>query len=216
MKIQKPLHKGELYRKLIHISSASIPIGYYFLDKKIVLAVLIPLLIFMLAFELLKYKVDFLYKIYLKVFKIMLREHEYSTHVFRVNGASWVFIGDILSIIIFPKYIAIGGMLLLSLSDSLSAVIGQLFAVKYYTKNRSYLGTFAFLIIGAVIVSFSPKYFGNQTEYFLGYIAIFITAVSDSINLPVDDNLIIPIVFCGSLYVLYLLFYPGIFTLKLF
>ena len=216
MTIQKPIEKGELHRKLIHISSSSIPIGYYFLDKKIVLGILIPLLVLLILFELLKYKVNFLYELYIKLFKPMLREHEYDTKLFRVNGASWVLIGDILSIIIFPKYIAIGGMLLLSLSDSLSAIVGQLYAKKYYAKNRSYLGTTVFLIIGMVIVTFSPKYFNNSLEYILGYTAIVVTAISDSISLPFDDNLIIPIVFCGALYVLYLVFFPALFTYKLF
>jgi dolichol kinase len=146
----------------------------------------------------------------------MLREHEYDTKIFRVNGASWVLIGDILCMLIFPKLIAISGMLLLSLSDSISAIVGQLFAKKYYTKNRSYLGTSVFLIIGIIIVSLTPKYFNNSLEYIIGYTAIVVTAISDSINLPVDDNLIIPIVFSGTLYILYLFFFPVIFTLKLF
>lgn len=216
MTIQKPIEKGELHRKLIHISSSSIPIGYYFLDKKVVLGILVPLLVLLILFELLKYKVKFLYELYIKLFKPMLREHEYDTGVLRVNGASWVLIGDILCIIIFPKFIAIGGMLLLSLSDSISAIAGQLFAKRYYTKNRSYLGTGVFLIIGMIIVTFSPKYYYNSLEYIIGYTAIVVTAISDSINLPFDDNLIIPIVYCGALYILYLLFFPAIFTLKLF
>ena len=216
MTIQKPIPRGELHRKLIHISSSSIPIGYYFLDKNLVLGIIIPLLIVLLLFELLKYRIKFLHGLYIKLFKDMLREHEYDKQIFRVNGASWVLIGDILCILIFPKLIAIGGMLLLSLADSISAIAGQLFAKKYYTKNRSYLGTTVFLVIGIIIVTLTPKYFSNSLEYFIGYAAIVITAVSDSISLPVDDNLIIPIVFCGALYVLYLLFFPFIFTLKLF
>ena len=104
----------------------------------------------------------------------------------------------------------------MSLSDSISAIVGQLFAKKYYAKNRSYIGTSVFLLIGMIIVTFSPKYFNNMLEYILGYTAIVVTAISDSIGLPFDDNLIIPIVFCGALYVLYLLFFPAVFTYKLF
>ncbi len=170
----------------------------------------------MLIVELLKYKVDYLYNLYMKIFGGMLRQHEYDTRVFRITGASWVLIGDILSISIFPKYIAIGGMLLLSLSDSISGVIGQMFAKKYYSPNRSYLGSFTFIIIGIIIVSIAPKYYNNSMEYVIGYTAVLLTSIADSFDLRVDDNLVIPITFCAVLYVLYLLFFPVIFTYQLF
>lgn len=202
---QPSTFKHELFRKTIHISSSAIPIGYYFLEKKLVLEILLPITSLMLVIELLKYKWDFLYNLYVKLFKGMLREYEFDRKVFRINGASWVFIGDIICIIIFPKFVAITGMLLLSLADSLSAIVGQVFAKKYYSKNRSYLGSATFLIIGIIIVLITPKFFYIPLEYYIGFIAVIITTLVDAISLPVDDNLVIPIISSSVLYLLYLL-----------
>ncbi len=209
-------NKNEMIRKLIHISSAIIPIGYYFSNKEFVLLILIPLVCAMIFVEILKYKVDFVYNLYSNIFGKLLRDHEYDRSVFRINGASWVLIGDIISIIIFPKLIAITGMLLLSLADSISAIIGKNFGKKYYAPNRSYIGSMTFLIVGILIVLFTPKYYYNITEYVIGSVAVFLTTITDALSLPADDNLFIPIISCAFLYILYILFFPTIFTFKLF
>jgi dolichol kinase len=204
--------KGEFYRKTIHFFSSAIPIGYYFIPKNTVLAILFPLLFLMLLTEALKYKSDFIYHLYLKYFKSMLRDHETDRGKIRINGASWVFAADILVIIIFPKYIAITGMLLLSFSDSLSAIFGRLYGKKYYAPNRSFAGTLTFFIVGVLIVFFTPKYLYVPVEYYIALFAVLVTTVADSVNLPVDDNFVIPIVYSGFLYVLYLIFLPSVFV----
>ena len=202
--------KGEFYRKTIHIFSSSIPIGYYFLSKDTVLTILLPLLFCMIVVEFFKYKSETVYNLYLKYFKFLLREHEFNRDKFRINGASWVLLADIVCLILFPKYIAISGMLLLSLSDSASAIIGRLYGKKKFAPNRSYAGTLAFLITGILIVIFSPKYVYYPMEYYLGLIAVFVTTLADSVKLPVDDNFAIPVVFSGLLYLLYIIFLPSI------
>jgi len=101
--------KGEFYRKTIHFFSSAIPIGYYFIPKNIVLSIIIPLLFLMLLVEAVKYKNDFIYGLYLRYFKSMLRDHEADRRKIRINGASWLLAADVLCIIIFPKYIAITG-----------------------------------------------------------------------------------------------------------
>jgi dolichol kinase len=204
--------KGELLRKSLHISSSAIPIGYYFLDKNLVLEILVPIAAAMLLVELLKYKSVFIYELYVKVFRIMLREHEIDRNVVRFNGATWLLLGDITSIIIFPKLVAITGMLLLSLSDSISAIIGRTFGKKQYAPNRSYIGSFTFFAVGIIIVLLTPKYFYTVHEYVLASGAVFFTTLADALNLPTDDNFAIPIISSVFLYVLYILFFPGIFS----
>jgi dolichol kinase len=165
----------------------------------------------MLMVEILKYKVDFIYGIYVKFFSVMLRTHEVGRKKFRMNGATWLLTADVVTIILFPKYIAITGMLLLSLSDSFSGIVGRLYGKKHYAKNRSYVGTITFFLIGLLIALFTPKYFYSSTEYFIAAAAVFLTTIADSLNLPADDNLVIPIVSSAFLYVLYIIFFPGIF-----
>jgi dolichol kinase len=204
--------KGEFYRKTIHLSSSAIPIGYYFIEKKIVLSILVPMLVLMLLVEVIKYYNEPVYRLYIKYFNILLREHETDRNKFRISGASWLLLADVLVIIFFPKYIAISGMLLLSLADSLSAIFGRLYGKKQFAPNRSYAGSITFFVVGVIIVLSTPKYFHMPLEYYLSLIAVGFTTVADSINLPVDDNFAIPIVYSGLLYILYLIFLPSIFV----
>ncbi len=204
-----PMH-GELTRKLIHYASAAIPIGYFFIQKDIVLVILAVLLIFMAVFELLKYKSNLMHKIYVKYFKHMLREHEYDRSKFRLNGATWVIFASVFCIILFPKLIAITGLLMLCFADSTSALLGRIYGKKQYAPNRSYVGTVSFFIVGMVIILLAPKYFGGVKEYMIAVIAVAVTTVADALSLPVDDNFTIPVVCCGVMYLLYILLYPGI------
>lgn len=201
---------GEIYRKMIHYSSASISIGYLFIDKYIVLLILGILLALMFIVELVKYKSNFIYDIYLKNFKNMLREHEYDKGRFRINGASWVIFAAIFCIILFPKLIAVTGLLMLSFADSTSALTGRLFGKKHYAPNRSYVGTATFFIVGIIIMLLAPKYFGTLKEYIIVLIAVIVTTVADALTLPVDDNFTIPVTCCTVMYLLYIVLYPGI------
>ncbi|HAX49273.1 MAG TPA: hypothetical protein DCX92_09855 [Bacteroidetes bacterium] len=202
--------QGEIYRKLIHYSSASISIGYLFIQKEIVLLVLGILLLLMFLVEFIKYKSNFIYDLYLKNFKHMLREHEYDRNRFRINGASWVIFAAIFCIILFPKLIAVTGLLMLSFADSTSALAGRLFGKKQYAPNRSYVGSITFFVVGLFVMFLAPKYFYTVTEYSIVLIAVIATTVADGLSLPIDDNFTIPVVCCSVLYLLYILFYPGI------
>jgi dolichol kinase len=202
--------KGEILRKMIHYSSAAIPIGYLYMDKITVLIVLCSLLFGLAAVELAKYKSDFIYNLYLKYFKDLLREHEYDRNKFRVNGASWVIFSGIFCIILFPKLIAVTGLLMLSFADSTSALAGRLWGKKQFAPNRSYVGTIFFFAVGILVILFAPKYFGTMKEYAIGLAALIITTIADASTLPFDDNFTIPVVCCGALYILYIIFFPGV------
>lgn len=200
---------GEIFRKMIHYSSASISIGYLFVEKNTVLLVIGILLAAMLIVEFVKYKSDFIYNLYMKYFKHMLREHEYDRSRFRINGASWVLFSALFCIMIFPKYIAVFGLLMLSFSDSSSALAGRLWGKKQYAPNRSYVGTGVFFAVGIVIAILAPKYFAGSKEYVIALIAVIATTIADALSIPVDDNFTIPVTACGVMYILYLLLYPG-------
>lgn len=195
---------------MIHYSSAAIPIGYLFLDKFTVLSILASLIFFMALAELVKYKSDAFYHFYLKYFKYMLREHEYNRFKFRINGASWVVLSAIFCIILFPKLIAVTGLLMLSFADSSSALLGRLFGRKQYAPNRSYVGTAVFFVVGLLVALLTPKYFGTMKEYMIGFVMVVVTTIADGLSLPVDDNFTIPVVSCSVMYVLYILIFPGI------
>ncbi len=199
--------KGEILRKMIHYSSALISIGYYYIDKSIVLLILGALLLIMFAVEIVKYKSKPVYEIYMKYFRHMLREHEYDQRKLRINGASWVFLSCIICIILFPKLIAIMGMLMLSLADSTAGLLGRVFGKKQYAPNRSFIGTSVFFIVGIIVILITPKYNYSFNEYFIGFIAVVLTTFAEAFNLHIDDNFTIPFAGSLSLYILYLIFF---------
>jgi dolichol kinase len=201
--------KGEFFRKFIHISSSVIPLAYYFSDKVTILSILIPILVAMLLVEMLKYRVEFIYNIYVKTFSFMLKDHEVDRKLIRMNGASWVLLGDVFCILFFPKLIAITGMLILSLADSLSAVFGRLYGGKHVVPDRTIAGTLVFFIVSLIISFLTPKYFYSLKEYSLYVAMAAVTTIADFIKLPVDDNFAIPVISSGVLYVLYLIFFPN-------
>lgn len=209
-KVQQVSFKSELLRKLIHISSAVIPVSYFFLDKKIILEILIPVFLLLILVEILKYRIDFIYNLYTRLFKHMLRSHEYDKRKIRMNGSSWLLLSEIICIIFFPKLIAITGMLLLSLSDSTSAIIGRIYGKKQYAPNRTYAGSAAFFVVGTLIVFAMPKYFYLPAEYIFGIAAVLVTTIVDGSNFPADDNFTIPIVSSLVLYGLYMFFLPSV------
>lgn len=201
--------RGEVFRKMIHYLSASIPIGYLYIDKYTVAVVLVIILVLLFLVELVKYKSDFIYNLYMKYFKDMLREHEYDRNKFRITGASWVIFSALFCIILFPKLIAVTGLLMLSFADSTSALLGRLFGKKQFAPNRSYVGTIAFFVTGIIIVLLAPKYFGAPAEYAIGFAMVIVTTVADALTLPVDDNFTIPVVSCSVMYVLYIVIFPN-------
>ena len=201
--------KGEVFRKMIHYSSALIPLGYLYIDKYTVILILGILLVLLLLVELVKYKKDSIYNLYMKYFKDMLREHEYDRTRFRINGASWVIFSAIFCIILFPKLIAVTGLLMLSFADSTSALLGRLFGKKQFAPNRSYTGTITFFVVGIIVVLLAPKYFGSPKEYIAGFIMVIITTIADALTLPVDDNFTIPVVSCAVMYFLYIILFPN-------
>lgn len=194
---------------MVHYASSAIPIGYLFIEKNTVLLVLGIILASMIVVEILKYKSAFVYGIYVKFFKHMLREHEYNRGAVRINGATWVLLSSIFCILLFPKLIAVFGLLMLAFADSTSALAGRIWGKKQYAPNRSYVGTAVFFIVGMIIMMLAPKYFGSGKEYFVLSIAVIATTVADSLILPVDDNFTIPITACIVSYILFLLLFPG-------
>lgn len=194
---------------MIHYSSSAIPIGYFFIEKYIVLLILALILVSLAVIELLKYKNDFIYSLYMKFFKDMLREHEYDRSKFRINGATWVLLSAIFCILVFPKLVAIFGLLMLSFADSTSALLGRLYGKKQYAPNRSYVGTIVFFIVGVIIMFLTPKYSNLPKEYWVLGISVAATTIADALSIPVDDNFTIPVTACLVSYLLYMLLFPG-------
>jgi len=183
----------ELLRKGIHLISLSIPISYFFFNRDLLLFVLGPL-------TLISFVLDILYKENLEVKRIinkffgkMLRPHETKKGLI-LTGATWVLISAFLSILIFPKLIAVTALSILVVSDISSAIVGRKFG-KTKFLNKSFEGTIAFIISAVIMVFIIGILFSTPYSFFIaGIVASIIGAFAEvySGTCKIDDNFSIP------------------------
>jgi glycerol-3-phosphate acyltransferase PlsY len=179
------IEKGELARKSVHYSASLIPIIYFFVEKKLAVAVLLACSILILTAELLRMYNSKCNTLYMKIFGWMTRPHEHSNHL---TGATYVFISCFITVLLFPKEIAIMTILFLTVGDPTAYLIGKAFGNGKFL-GKSLEGTAAFIIAGFLATIWIPGI--PVTIKLLG---VVIAAIIELIPLGIDDNLTIPII----------------------
>jgi len=178
-------YRREFYRKLIHLSSSSIPFMLWYFGKDsfqpwiIAIAIILPIL------DYGRRNNKFLYRIYSKLFTGFTRPIEQGI----LSGASWVMIGSAITIYIFNENSAIIGLLVLSIADSAAAIVGIKFG-KTQLFSKSLEGSTAFFITATIIV-FSL----SSAAAYVNFIAVIAATVVELFSTPrINDNLLIPMV----------------------
>ncbi len=203
-------YKNELFRKGIHLCSLSIPIIYYFITRELALTILIPLVIFSIIIDLYRYQNPNFGKLFYKFFGFLLRDHEKDHVKKNLNGATYVLIAAVITILIFPKVIAVSAFAILIISDISAALIGRRFGkIKFLSKSLE--GTSAFFISACIVILLAPKVTGSFEEYLIGFIAAGVGAVAENISYGyADDNLTVPLSTGLTMWLLYALLMPDL------
>lgn len=174
----------EINRKLIHISSAAIPLVYWFWIPKqwmVYGLIVINLVFFLIEYERLR---DSQVGRWLGwLFKPAIREQEKR----RVTGAAFVFLGNLITIAWFPITIAVPVLLILSISDAFAALVGIPLG-RHRLGSKSVEGSMAFFVVSVVVLLFFPTI--PWTAKLMG--AAVGTLVEVFVNF-VDDNIAIPV-----------------------
>jgi len=203
-------YKDELFRKLIHLTSLSIPIIYYFITTETAALILGILAGLALIIDLGRYIHPEIGKVFYKFFGFLLREHELDHKKKNLNGATYVLISALISVLIFPKVIFISAFSILIISDSLAALIGRKFG-KHKFLSKSLEGTLTFFVSACIVILFTPKVGGFFEEYLIGFISAFVGAIVENISFKlVDDNLSIPLSVGFTMWGLYLALLPNL------
>ncbi|MCW8805946.1 MAG: SEC59/DGK1/VTE5 family protein [Ignavibacteriaceae bacterium] len=203
-------YKDELFRKLIHLFSLSIPIVYYFISTETAAIILGILAAIALFIDLGRYIHPETGKIFYKIFGFLLREHELDHKKKNLNGATYVLISALISVLIFPKVIFISAFSILIISDSAAALIGRKFG-RHKFLSKSLEGTLTFFVSACIVILFTPKVNGFFEEYLIGFIAAFVGAIVENISFKlVDDNLSIPLSVGFTMWGLYLALLPNL------
>ncbi len=184
---------GEVFRKSIHISSLAVPIFYSFFSKSQVLMFLLPMTVFAVFVDYGRHYIPWVDRFFKWLFGPILREHEQDNSKKLISGGSYVLISACLSIIIFPKVIAITAFAILIISDAISALIGRRFGKRPFL-DKSVIGSTSFALSAFIVVFLSPKAMGLPIEYVIGCIAAMVGTLVEamSVRLKLDDNFSVP------------------------
>ncbi len=127
--------RQEIIRKAIHLSINSfIPLVYLFFNvPKFWMVTLLGIgSVTIVIIDLGRTRNGWMSKIFGKLFNRMLRSHELEGEL---TGASYVLIGAFISVVIFPKEIAVLALLFTAFGDTAAALYGRKFGI--YGKNEA-------------------------------------------------------------------------------
>jgi dolichol kinase len=175
----------EIKRKIVHLATLVIPVGYALTSEETVILFLIPFFLALLAVDLLRHLHSGMASLFRKYFfGRVLREEEQPT----LMGATYFIFSTILTILLFPKSIAITSILILILSDTTAALVGKWIGrVQIFGKTLE--GSMAFLLTALLIVWIYPN--PNRLS---GSLAALGATWIEILPIKLNDNLTIPLV----------------------
>src|SRR4030066_1735799 len=181
----------EIKRKIFHLATLIIPVGYALTSEETAILFLVPFFIALLLVDLLRHFHSGMASLFGKYFfERVLREEEKPTFM----GATYFIFSTILTILLFPKSIAIASILILILSDTAAALVGKWIGrVNIFGKTLE--GSMAFLITSLLIVWIYPN-----LGRFSGSLAALGAALVEVLPIRVNDNLSIPLVAASIMF----------------
>ncbi|MGQ9645927.1 MAG: diacylglycerol/polyprenol kinase family protein [Thermodesulfobacteriota bacterium] len=176
--------KVEITRKIVHLATLVIPLGYALTPKETILVFLVPFFICFLSVDLLRHFIPALASLFRKYFfGRVLREEEEK----RFMGSTYFLFSTILTLLLFPKPIAISSLLILILADTAAALVGKgVGRVRILGKTLE--GSMAFFFTALLIVWIYPN-----LNRFSGSVAALGAAAVEMVPIRLNDNLTIPL-----------------------
>jgi len=179
----------EILRKLANLIALFIPIVYYFVPTGIGKYIMLLIALVFLIIDLARLKLSLFKDIFVLVFGSSLRKHE----VWSVTGATYLVMGALISVLLFPKMIAIAALLYVIVGDTFAAVIGLKFGtLKLFRK--SLVGSLSFLVVSVVIAHLLSILPPDPLPFKVGFVGAAVAALIEALPLNLDDNFAVPIV----------------------
>ena len=177
----------EISRKFLHLFSSIIPLSYLwiFKEKSLVLDLLLILSFFSILIDFFRFKVELINNIFKKFFNFMLRKNELKGSI---TGATWLIIGNLITVYLYPIYIAVPALIFLSIGDSFAALFGKKIP-KLKIGNKSIIGTLAGIFSSLPIALLVNQALPTHVLVIGAVTAMLV----ELLPLPLNDNLTIPI-----------------------
>ena len=189
------ISKSEYIRKLIHLSNLTIPISYYYVfqDKTFFLLCLFFLVLIFISIDLLREKNKYIKIFFNLFFNRMMRKHELDG---ALTGASWVMISAFVTILIFPKNIAILSLIFMSIGDTVAGLVGRRIG-KLKIGEKTVEG-FVFGFLACALISYNYK----LIPFSISIYGSLVGMIFEVLPLPLDDNLKIPLSSASIMYII--------------
>jgi dolichol kinase len=191
----------ELYRKAIHISSIAIPLMYRYVlheNRRVAFYILFPIAVIFIFLEIMRLEHRTFKRIIYRTVGILFRRHEFKDF----SGACYVFVSAVFCIAFFDPGVAFVALSSLAVGDTFAALVGM----RWGRRKIRNLGKSVEGSLACFIVTFGYSlFFVHPATAFFGALA---TSVAEAMNIPVDDNIKIPI-FSGIIMTIANVFIPG-------
>lgn len=196
---------AEISRKLLHVSAAVIPLAYLALDREVMLWLLWGAVVIAVTVEVLRHGVPAFSKWFRRVVGFMVRASEWG----RICGATYVLVGALLTVWLFPKMIAVAVLLVLCVSDSAASLIGIRFGRSRFL-GKSTAGSLAFFLTAFAILGLIFR--DALGVAFTGAIVATVAEALPAARLgrfELNDNVMIPLLTGAALWGLLTLTAPA-------
>jgi dolichol kinase len=178
-------YSSEVRRKLVHLTSLIIPLGYYFFPSEAqAKAILLGCMIVAIAVDTARLGEPRYRNLLHSLSGQLIRPGEKSN----LLGSTCLLISSTITIFIFPKGIAVAALCFLIVGDTVAALVGRRFGRIYVFGRKTLAGSLAMfgsaLALGLVIPGTGVR---------TAVVGAAVAAVVEALPLPVDDNFSIPI-----------------------
>ena len=176
----------ETYRKSIHLSSLILPFSYRYIfhnNKKLTFLFLVPITSVLIIIELFRLKHKTFKNIFYNFLGLIIRQHEHNDF----TGATYLLMSSVVCIAIFSPDIAFLSLSFLAIGDTMAAIIGKTFGKRKLKNKKSLEGTLACFVSTFVFAVFF-------VHPLLAFFGAFSTAIAEVTDIPVDDNIKIPLI----------------------
>ena len=147
-----------------------------------------------ISIEILRNRNSYIKKIFIKHLNFMLRRNEIRGFI---TGATWLLIGNFLTIFIFPISVAVPALLYLSVGDPTAALVGKNFR-SFTIGEKSLVGSLFGFLFGLILVSLVNRVLPFYAVMIGSLVAMIVEVLPSSI----DDNLSIPLLSGLSIMIL--------------